>query len=409
MIKSYYVYKISVTAYNRVRAEKRDAQNQLLGERYGLLRYRDELDKIIGILQVVLHNQIRDSKQARILGETLFQILFDDSLCQDFVSFYHQALHQENHFLRVELDIDEQQMPDVSALPWEFLCLPTNIHSGEIWLATDPKLVFSRRYLQDHASLPIQLIPGEKVRIALAIAAPNDLGPVEFDGVWTHLQDLADKQSEYIELLPIVNPASPTAIDDLLSQQPHIFHFIGHGRLQNEQGEAVGEIALVKQIFNTARWVNASFFSELFKRHRPGIVLLQACESGMQSDAQAFVSIASKVVKENVPVVVGMQYKISNIAASQFAYEFYRQLGQDRPVDVAVQNSRRRLALETQYLTRDFATPVIFMRSEDGHLFKRKDIADAETEKQKPNTPQYANNIAAFTAKGDISIENVNM
>lgn len=247
---------------------------------------------------------------------------------------------------------------------------------GEIWIATHPNLVFSRRRAQWHPAPPIQLEQGEKLRIALAIASPKDLGTVEYETVKSVLEDLAQEQSQRIELLPIVNPATPNAIDALLEKQPHIFHFIGHGRLQDEDGEEVGQIALVKKVFNTASWVDAGGFAELLNRHRPGIVLLQACESGMSSASQAFVSVASKIVQQNIPVVVAMQYEVSNLTASQFAYEFYERLAKDYPVDIAAQNGRRTVALDTQYRKRDFATPVIFMRVQDGYLFKRQSAED---------------------------------
>jgi hypothetical protein len=107
--------------------------------------------------------------------------------------------------------------------------------------------------------------------------------------------------------------------------------------------------------------------------------MLQACEGGMLSSSQAFVGVASKVVQQNVPVVVAMQYEVTNSTASRFALRFYQQLAAEDPVDIAVQYARRAIALSpTQYRKRDFATPVIFMRVQDGHLFKRQE-AEAES------------------------------
>jgi hypothetical protein len=83
----------------------------------------------------------------------------------------------------------------------------------------------------------------------------------------------------------------------------------------------------------------------------------------------------------NIPVVVAMQYEVSNITASQFAYEFYERLAKGEPVDIAAQNGRRTIGLETQHRKRDFATPVISMRVQDGYLFKRQE-AEAESGKQ---------------------------
>lgn len=376
MNKSYYTYRIRVANVERVQVEKWDAQHKLLGEPSGVFRYQNNLEEINSLIDTARNGEIKNSKQARLVGEVLFNTLFDDTLRQDFVNFHFQVVQQESQLLRVELDIDEQGMPEIAALPWEFMCLPGSANSGEIWISTDPNLVFSRRRAQWHPAPPIQLEQGEKLRIALAIAAPKDLGTVEYETVKSVLEDLAQEQSERIELLPIVNPATPNAIDALLEKQPHIFHFIGHGRLQDEDGEEVGQIALVKKVLNTASWVDAGGFAELLNRHRPGIVLLQACESGMSSASQAFVSVASKIVQQNIPVVVAMQYEVSNLTASQFAYELYERLAKDYPVDIAAQNGRRTVALDTQYRKRDFATPVIFMRVQDGYLFKRQGAED---------------------------------
>ncbi|MBW4506839.1 MAG: CHAT domain-containing protein [Scytonematopsis contorta HA4267-MV1] len=409
MTKNYYTYRIRLVNYERVQVEKWDAKHQLLGEPYGVFSYTDNLEEINSLVQTAQSGEIKNSKQARMLGEALFNALFDNTLRQDFVNFHGQVVQQEKQLLRVELDIDEQGMPEVAALPWEFMCLPTSANLGEIWMSTDPKLVFSRRRSQWQPAPAIQLKQREKLRIALAIAAPKDLGEVEFQTVENLLQDLANNQPENIELLPIVKQATPSAIDALLEKEPHIFHFIGHGRLQNENGDNVGEIALVKKVFNTANWVDASFFGELFNRHHPAIVFLQACESAAISASQAFFGVASKIVQQNISVVLAMQYDVSNMTASQFAYEFYERLGLDTPVDVAAQNARRTVALETQYRKRDFATPVIFMRVRDGYLFQRQDEevkanATFDKSKQQPLTKDDARLVQNVQQYGDQNI-----
>ena len=111
--------------------------------------------------------------------------------------------------------------------------------------------------------------------------------------------------------------------------------------------------------------------------------MLQACEGAMLSSSQAFVGLASRVVQQNIPVVVAMQYEVSNATASRFARRFYQQLAEDDPVDIAAQYGRRAIALgPTQYRKRDFATPVIFMRVPDGYLFNRPDSKSAAQAEQ---------------------------
>ncbi|UCH97362.1 MAG: SIR2 family protein, partial [Candidatus Aminicenantes bacterium] len=87
------------------------------------------------------------------------------------------------------------------------------------------------------------------------------------------------------------------------------------------------------------------------------------------------VGIASLVVQMNVPAVVAMQYQVSNITAQRFALEFYRRLAGNEPVDKAVQEARRHIALgPAGFKSRDFATPVLFMRDQQGRLFQRPEV-----------------------------------
>ena len=379
MSRSYYTYRIRLSNYDRVQIEKRDSQQQSLGEPSGTLRYQEKLSELTPLLQLVKDGAINGSSQARLLGESLFDVLFDDGLRPDFVSFYHQVVQQEKQLLRVELDIDEKGMPELAALPWEFLCLPTRANLGTIWMGTVPDLVFSRQRSQWNPAQPIQLEQNEKLRIALVVSAPPGLRPVEYKLVQEALEKLASEQSNRVELLPIVESADAEAIDKILSQKPHIFHFIGHGQLENDENQEVGQIALVDQVLGEAMWVDADYFSELFNQHRPGVVMLQACEGATLSASQAFVGLASRVVQQNIPVVVAMQYEVSNSTASRFARRFYEQLAKDDPVDIAAQEGRRAIALgPTQYRKRDFATPVIFMRVSDGYLFNRSKSATYE-------------------------------
>lgn len=376
MTKTYYTYRIRVANNDRVQVEKSDPQHQSLGEPSGVFHYKDKLEEVTPLLEIVSKKgkeELNDSTKTRILGEALFDILFDDVLRQDFVNFYYDVVQKQKQLLRIELDIDEQGMPQVAALPWEFMCLPQKANLGEIRLGSDPNIVFSRRRAQWNPALPIQLKDEEKLRIALVISAPSELPAVAYQPVQQALEKLAKEQTIGVELLPIVNSANPEAIDAILEYQPHIFHFIGHGRLRNEANEEVGEIALIDPSFDDEpMWVEADYFSELFTRHRPGVLLLQSCEGAMLSASQALVGVASRIVQQNIPVVVAMQYEVSNTTASRFSLRFYERLAKGDPVDIAAQNGRRAIAQgPTQYRKRDFATPVIFMRVKDGYLFQR--------------------------------------
>ncbi len=276
MSKTYYTYRISVKNRQTIEIDKYDPQNKFLGRASGEFGYEENKQQIQQLLQNALDNKLNE-KKCRQLGEALFNSLFDSVLRQDFINFYYINVIREQQFVRIELDIDEQQMPDIAALPWEFMTLPEDANQGIIWLGTNPHLVFSRRRVLWNPSQPIQLKKGEKLRIGLAISAPKDLGHIEYKEIQEYLENLAQEKSEYIELLDIVNPATGRTIRSLLEQKPHIFHFIGHGRFQNQQGQQVGEIALTNAM-GKANWYSANSFAGLFQTHLPGIIVLQSCE-----------------------------------------------------------------------------------------------------------------------------------
>lgn len=373
MNKSYCIYRIRVANRKSVQVEKRDAQYHSLGESNGTFCEK-KLKEIELLLNEAACNGLNDSSKVRKLGEGLFDVLFDDGLRHDFVNFYYQVVKTDEQLLRVELDIDQKILPDVAALPWEFLCLPEKDNLGTIWMGTVPNLAFSRRPSMRRIS-PIQLGKDEKLKIALVVSNPSDLDFVAYQEVQEALEKLAKEQPDRVELLPIVYSANPKEMHTILLRKPHILHFIGHGRLQNENNQEMGEIAFVDRNLGKAMWVDANYFSNLLNQHGPGIVMLQACEGAMLSASKAFVGVASKIVGQNIPVVVAMQYEVTNSTAKLFALSFYEQLAKDQPVDIAVQCGRQDIAFGSlQYRKRDFATPVIFMGVDNGYLFSDSNL-----------------------------------
>jgi len=375
--KGYHTYRIQIVSREpgRVKVEKRNSQNQSLPDiPFTDLRYSEKLDAITALVKKAQGNQLNKAEQIKELGETLFDTLFDEKLSEDFLSFYDKIVQQEKQFLRIELDIDEQIMPDVAALPWEFMCTPARLNR-DIWLGTDPKLIFSRHRSQWSEQVSIGLEKGEKLRIALVVSDPPDLEEFDYQPLQNLLEALSNSHAEQIELLPIVTQADRKSINETLEKKPHILHFIGHGQLEDEQGQEVGQIALVDKEVEQADWVNADEFSRLLAQHRPGIVVLQACEGGAISSSQAFAGVASKIVQQNIPVVIAMQYLVRINIANKFTGCFYEQLSKGYPVDIAAQLGRLAIALEPpQYKKRDFATPVLFMRGQDGYLFQESGV-----------------------------------
>jgi len=387
MSQGYYTLRLRVISRTHVQGEVLDPQNNLLREPNGNLRYADELRDQIDTFKAAAQGKALFDNQVKAFGETLFEVLFNDGIRHEFYRLYNEIVHGEKRLLRIELDINERTFPALAALPWEFMRVPTGENMGAIWLGTAPSLILSRRRSQGYVPQPIRIDAGEKLRIGFVVTAPEELGEIAFEEELESLEKLATKYPQRFELLPVLKEGTPDKIDRLLENKPHILHFSGHGRLLTEDQNSIGQIALVDD-WNEALWVDAEYFSELLNQHRPGIVLLQACESGRLSDSEAFVGVASRVVQQNIPVVVAMQYKVSNITASIFARSFYEEIAKGKPVDQAAQIGRRRIALSPmQNKSRDFATPVLFMRVQDGHLFEWEKSPRAKSTQAPKKTP----------------------
>ena len=373
-----YTYQIAIVNPSTVQVRKINRNGMGAGSPSGTFGYTGVRKERIQVLVARAKVQTITSAEIQQLGELLFEALFDDSLRVDFLTLYNELRADPDTVLRVELGVDESTLLDVAALPWEFLCTPPNRISGHFWLATDPNVVFSRSRDLWPSARPITLAPLERLRIVFVVSSPTDRGVVSYDKVWLGLKDLA-AESDRIELLPLVNPATKDSIDALLeTYKPHIFHFVGHGEFSDEDGRDVGRIALTLASGQTD-WVDATRFSTLFGRHQPGVVLLQACEGGQLSASDAFAAVAPQIVRQDIPVVVAMQYEVSNSVARKFALEFYRRLAQLMPVDQAMQEGRQRISDFNR--NRHFATPVLFMRVENGHLFtvENGDLVEARS------------------------------
>ena len=388
----YNTLRIRIANADNVRLEIHDSDNRLISDPPGSFGFKGKVRSRILELQAAARNGELSGSKVEELGQLLFSALLDESLKVEFFNHCHRA-EKEKALLRLELDVDESRLPEVAALPWEFMYAPPGAGHGALWLATAPGIVFTRRRAAWKVPESIRLKTGERLRIAATAAAPNDGNSVRFQKIFAALQEMAKTGEFDLELLEAPNR---NKIDKLLEKKPHIFHFIGHGRLEDEKRQETGQLALVNE-FGESDWVSADYFSELFNRHRPGLVVLQACESGALSMSKAFVGIASRVIQMNVPAVAAMQFDVFNTTAQRFALEFYRRLAGGEPVDKAAQEARRHIALgPSGYNSRDFATPVLFMSLREGRLFQW------ETEPKRADISQNTISIEKFLGNDNV-------
>ncbi|NEO53321.1 MAG: CHAT domain-containing protein [Okeania sp. SIO3B5] len=407
MTMNQYFYHIIVPNNNTVRVRKLTPQlaedkvtgkldfSQIKNKITKIIKAPDNLDdyweseQITNLVIAQINDKIREiieasdnleSQQITKVGEALFETLFDSQLREDFLAYYQEIVKQKQQNLAVILEA----IPELAAYPWELMCLPEQYNQGEIYFATDRKLSFYRcRYQsQEIDKLSIQINKNEQLKIALVVSIPTAdpqlSDDVEYQEVKQYLKQV-DSEKEQVKFLPVMDSLDfYEIVERLETDKPDIFHFIGHGQLIEKDGEEVGQIAFVGE-FGKADWKDAKTFVRLFNSHKPKIVILQACETGKQSQTNAFSSVASRLILQRIPVVIAMQYKVSNLTAVSFVKEFYSRIVKGDSVEMAVQKARFKLSIENGYDKRYFATPVIFMAVQDGHLFESATSANEET------------------------------
>lgn len=320
------------------------------------------------------------------LGRNLYLALFPNEVGQAFEGAIAKVLRERGggdtgHCLRVIIDIH----PKCKAFGWplEFLRTP----KGH-WLATEkPWLALSRRTTFGGViSLDLER-HSWPLRVLVIVSKPKDLQGVLSAKVLEEIGKLAETRSgpdggparkmevkvlghveDYERGVPgieyIDRAATWANIREITSSdwQPHVVHFIGHGRLEKDEGS----LALVTSEQNSeARWCNAEQTTQLFAVV-PRLILLQACESGAPGSERGYMSLATNLLQRNILAVIAMQFEIRNDDAILFAVGFYEALRDGLDVDAAVQNGRWKICNEVQWSKRYCGGPVLYMHQPFG-------------------------------------------
>jgi formylglycine-generating enzyme required for sulfatase activity len=301
-----------------------------------------------------------NEQTVRDFGQELFNSLFNADVRSLFFESKRIAGSQ-GKFLRVRLRILD---PQLAALPWEYLF---DARQNEyLCLAHSTPLI---RYLEV-AQPPQPLTIAPPLRILAMIASPSDTTPlnaaVEKERLERALAALiADGLVELTWL------SGQTWRDLHRAMRPnqgpwHVFHFVGHGGFdaQRDEGLLVFADQAGRSDLRTATDVARLLSGQPTLR----LALLNACEGAYASQSDIFASTAATLVQQGIPAVIAMQYEITDHAAIEFSAQFYDALTAGLPVDSAVTDARRAVALAINN-TLEWGIPVLFMRSPDGVIF----------------------------------------
>lgn len=332
---------------------------------------KDTIDMLVKMLR---ENRLTSIDEYEVLGANLYSVLLDNEIGDAINNAYHTD--RKAAYLLVELTFREGQQY-LSTLPWEYLYRPKREGKlGSGFLAEQSKLILVRNLQLDFSPQPLEV--GEDdlpLRILFVAPSPRGEERVEYERILEEIKKLKEEAGDRIQIYDLVEPYDPK--DDqgpvvtyeaftewVNSIEPHVIHFVGHGRYDPANG---GQIAFMGLDFK-AHWVrDARFAGFLQESPELRLIFLQACESGLANPYQALSGVAAEIAHRNIPAVVAMHYKIKQHVASQFAVNFYKALAEKQTVEYAVQIGRKRIG-DNSDDNFAFALPVLYMRKSGSAL-----------------------------------------
>lgn len=308
------------------------------------------------------------------VGHLLFEALFTGNV----LSLFDQSLgmvRSKNAGLRIKLhmDLDDDSLAPLARLPWELLYRQGT--RNFLNLSRSTPIVRYLELQQPPRGTSIQL----PLRVLVILAKPQGSVPLDLERERAVIEESWARQSG-VEV-DFIEHATIEGLQAQLTSKPyHILHYMGHGGFDERTGQGMlhleghdGEIVPL----------DGSTLSVLLQ-DEPSIrlIVLNACETATGTGEESldpFSGMAHATVMAGVPAVVAMQFPISDRAAITFASRFYLLLSQGYPVDAAVAEARKAIRI-AQPETMEWCTPVLFMRSPDGHIF---DIEATKTQRSR--------------------------
>lgn len=311
-----------------------------------------------------------EMETAKTFGGKLFDALFSG----DVRDLYHAASAEADSAgrgLRVTLRLT--QAPDLSNIPWEYLC-----EEGRFLSVSERTPIV--RYLDlKKAHTPLTI--AAPLRILGMVSSPSDVVELNVEEEKRRLDQslkalVTEGQLEVVWLEQATLGALLKAVE---RYDFHVFHYIGHGAFDEREGDGV---LLLEDGRGRGMPVTGMKLGQLLADERTlRLAVLNACEGARTDREDPFAGVAASLVSCEIPSVVAMQFEITDEAAILFAAGLYGALARGSPVDAALASARK--AIWADYNDIEWGTPVLFMRVPDGQIFDfslATEVVDEHTE-----------------------------
>lgn len=299
-------------------------------------------------------------------GTRLFNALFTDDVRARFAESVGRVA-RDDAGLRIRLRFDP---PELQELPWELLYDP---EKREFLVLSKRALV--TRYLHvPRPTPPLEVKP--PLRLLVVTATPTDWNPLsvkqEVQGIREALQPLVNE--ELVHLLVAEHITRYSLRQHLLDDAPHILHYIGHGDFDGKQG-----MLILEDSNGSSDPLEGQILAMLLNGTHVRLAVLNCCLGAKDATADAsqfgrkraaLLGVGPALIDAGLGAVVAMQFSADDRAAVVFAQDFYQMIARFRPIDEAVGRAREMVMLHSGAGNRNWATPVLFMRAQDGRLFE---------------------------------------
>jgi len=295
---------------------------------------------------------------AERFGAELGTALFDGPLGV----FYEEARRAAATRHRgVRLTLALGSVPELLTVPWELL------YRQPSFLASQRRSPVVR-FLQIGELPPPQHIEGA-VRVLGVVASPTGMLALDVKGERSRVEEaLGGMESRGLVELEWCDPATPRSLRQRLRDGTyHVLHYVGHSDF-TEKGE--GSLFLEDDRGGPAPVTESVLTTLLGDQTSLRLAVLNSCKGARTTVNDPFGGIATSLVALGVPAVIAMQFTISDDAAIVFAEELFTSLiARQYPVDAAVSEARKAIFTEVNEI--EWATPVLFLRTNDGRPLGR--------------------------------------
>lgn len=256
--------------------------------------------------------------------------------------------------------------PTLADLPWEICVLDDAVERGGptnfLFLNRQISLIRDEILADDRKVFP----PVEQLRLLAIMADPEDSG---FDRL-----DLEAEERMLHAALRGVTRITPDVrrnaglrdLEDALMKPAQIFHFAGHG-LFSDQDNA-GAVILVDEQGKPCSYSATQLARQLAARDIR-LAVLNACDTARSAGQGVSPGVAAALLQENIPAVIGMQYRIRDDSAKLFTERLYSALVAGHSIESAFGDARRAVADHVGDGDRDWAAPTLYVRGFTEVLF----------------------------------------